>query len=221
MIKVGKREAQIIAHKGGKYWTGKSFEYIQKSIDAGADIIELDIQWRFLKGYIVQHPVGFPGFDREIYYHCQGKLKKALKAINNQASVYLDIKDYRISPKRLIKKVRKYHSGLIIIGSFNWDYLNKFKEIKIKDKKIIINLHAPFPFKFYINKAREVGADWINPFPFMLKKEFAKEIQKQGFQFVPAGIDNFPLLKKYISWDAHAVSVYDINAFKKSLSSKK
>lgn len=221
MIKSGRKEVEIIAHKGGKYWTGKNFEYIPKSINTGADIIELDIQWKFLKGYIVQHPTGFPGFDRELFYPCQGKLKKALKAINNRASVYLDIKDHRISPRRLIKKVRKYHSGRIIIGSFNWEYLNRFREIRLKDKKIIINLHAPFPFQFYINKAKEIRADWINPFPFMLRETFAKEIQKEGFKFVPAGIDDFPLLKKYISWDAHAISLYDINEFKKFITAKK
>ena len=214
-MEVDGKEVKIIAHKGGKYWEGSNFLYVNDSISLGADVIELDVQHRLFRGYIVQHPFGFPGFDRDVFFPYQGKLKDALKVISNRAWVYLDVKDNSISPKRLIKFVRKYHNNTIIVGSFNWNYLRKFNGL---DDDLIINLHT-LPFVYAINNGKNIGADWINPYPFYLTEDYANKIQEEGFEFVPCGIENYTKLKQFIDWGAYAVSVYDIEKFKDSVNS--
>ena len=106
----------LIAHGGGKYWEGQNFSYIEKSIDYGADIIELDIK---LKGndYIVKH---------SIFSKSQGLLTGALDKIKN-ASLYLDIKDNNINPNDLIAFIKNKTDNTIIIGSFNKNILKKNK----------------------------------------------------------------------------------------------
>lgn len=212
-MKINGNVIKIIAHKGGTYWNGENFSYINNSIKDGASIIELDIQHKLFGGYIVQHPIGVPEYDREIFFPYRGRLENALKVINNQAMVYLDIKDENINPKSLIKFVRKYNNNTIIVSSFNKNYLKKFNNI---DDNLIINLQCLIEEEC-INNAKEIGAQWINPVPILLSEKFAKDIQNAGFKFVPAGIEDYNKTKEYISWGAYAISVYDINKFKQSL----
>lgn len=185
---------KIIAHRGGKYWQGADFSYITQAINAGADIIELDIRIKKEK-YIIQH---------DPLSQFQGELSEALKRIKNK-TIYLDIKDKKIEPNQLIKFVRKIKpKNKLIIGSFNKGILSKIK----KDKDITINYHC-IPFFIDYNFAKSNNVDWINPIPYFLTKKEIIRIKKE-FKFVPAGTENYKKQKEYQELGAHAISVHDV-----------
>jgi hypothetical protein len=200
---------KIIAHKGGRFWTG---DYIEESIRLGADIIELDILEKDGK-YRVKHPLGIPFYDKRVFFPNQGNLGNFLLKINNRADLYLDIKDKSIDPVKLLDFVRKYHQKGIIVGSFNTSVLSRFRKA---DKGIVINLHC-LPLKRNILLAKKIGANWINPIPLGIRKSFVIEAKRANLKFVPAGQDRFNQIKRYIALGAYAISLYDIKKFKEFL----
>lgn len=201
---------KVIAHKGGRYWAGKNFSYIQESLGLGADIIELDVK---LSGseILVKHPLGIPGYDYQTFFPCQGRLKDALSALDSRASLYLDLKDRKLDPERLLDFVKRYHFSEVIVGSFDTKILKKFRQL---DPRIVINLHC-WPNPGCIKIAKKVEADWINPVPVFLKEKLARQIVREGFKFVPAGVENYGKTANFIKWGAHAISLYDLGSFRK------
>jgi len=191
----------IIAHKGGEYWEGDNFSYITNSLKQGADIIELDIKLKNNQ-YIIKH---------SLFQKKQGTLSEALTKINN-ASIYLDIKDNQIDPNDLIKYVKERNNNKIIIGSFNKELLKKIN----KDENITINYHC-ISFLCSIKTAKEVDADWINPIPYFISKKKIKEIQDNGFKFVPGGTENSEKQLKYTKLGAHVISTYQVKKFKEKI----
>ena len=189
----------IIAHRGGHYWKGNNFSYITESIVEGADIIELDIKLKDGE-YVVQH-------DRPS--SMQGLLLDALKKVKN-TDLYLDIKDNKINPNNLITFVRKsQYKNNIIIGSFDKKLLKSIK----RDKGIIINLHT-FGIPSPIQIAKDIGADWINPPVFLVRKKLIKSIINNGFKFVPGGNfrqnSNEANQIRFAQLGAHVISTYNV-----------
>lgn len=166
-----KQGALITAHRGGRYWSANDFSYITESIEAGANIIELDIRMNSDKEFIVQH-------DRFAIY--QGKLERALKKLQD-ATVYLDIKESSIDAQKLIDFVRTHTSATVIVGSYSPKVLMRYKKLEV-----LTNLHT-LALKSPISVAKEIGVDWINPVAWRTTKRLAQEIQENGFRFVPAG----------------------------------
>jgi len=191
----------LIAHQGGEYWTDKNFSYITKSIEEGADIIEIDI--RLKEGqYIVKH---FP------FSQVQGKLIDALDKMQDK-QIYLDIKDESVNPNDLINFVRERRNNSIIIGSFNKDILKKVNP----ESNVTIDFQC-LPTRCSIETAKELNADWINPLPYFITKRQINDIEKNGFKFVPAGSENYIKQMQYAKSGAYAISVYEVGKFKKIL----
>ena len=201
IIQINSAQPLLIAHQGGEYWEENNFSYIENSIKEGANIIELDIRLK-KEEYVIKHF----WFSKN-----QGKLSNALTKVNN-ASLYIDIKDEKINPNDLIKYIRKTNNNKIIIGSFKTKILKKIE----KDKNITINYHC-FSFLCSIKKAKELDADWINPVSYFITKNKIKEIQDNGFKFVPAGNEDYKKQLKYIELGAYATSTYKIKEFKNFL----
>jgi hypothetical protein len=195
----------IIAHRGGKFWEDADFSYIKKSIQDGADIIELDIRMKDGK-YIVQHTP---------LEKIQGSLEDALKLVEN-TKIYLDIKN-KIDVNNLIPHVRSICSNEIIIGSYDTKLL-----ASIQDKTVIRNCHCVSPWTA-ISKGKSCEANWINPICYTATKSLSKEIQSEGFKFVPSGNQIFKKneimtnLKKYTLWGAYAISTHHVKEMRKML----
>lgn len=193
---------KIIAHKGGRYWYENNFSYISDSIKDGADIIELDIRQKN-ENYVIKHS----HFSKN-----QGSLSDALLKIKNSpVLIYLDIKDSSINAERLIEYVKSKVNNTLIIGSLDKNVLKSVE----KKEGIIINYHCFFLCP--IKTAREIKADWINPISYFVTKRKIKDIQENGFKFVPSGIENYKKLIEYTNAGAYAVSVYNVKEFKEML----
>ena len=195
----------IIAHRGGKFWESDDFSYITESIQAGADIIELDVRQK--NGtYIVQH---MP------WEKIQGKLDDAIKLSQN-AKLYLDIK-IKIDINEFISYIRSICPNEIIIGTYDLRMLRD-----IKDDKVIRNCHCALPWNC-IERGRKSGAQWVNIMCHAATKNLAQRIQRAGFEFVPSGNQIFKKheitgnILKYAKWGAFAISTHHVKEVKKLL----
>lgn len=191
----------IIAHRGGRYWEGGDFSYIEDAVREGASGVEVDVRRRGT-AYIVQH-------DGPDSY--QGTLEDALARIGS-ADVYLDLKEDLYLPD-LIDFVKPRVEGRIFVGSFDQDVL-----AGIEDPSVGRIYQCVQPF-CSLEGAGHADADWINPVPFLITEDFVREAKAAGFAITPggnpfdAGSETFRTPLRHAELGADAVSVYDVAAF--------
>ncbi len=196
----------IIAHRGGRFWSGESFDYVTESVRNGADIIELDVRKHFDR-YVVQHSV----FEKS-----QGYLEDAIRRIGS-ASLYLDVKDGTLDVNALIEYARSLTSTKLIIGSY-FDHIIR----GIEDIEVVKCCHCVLPWRA-LEVGRSVGADWISPLAVSMTREQCSSLNEAGFKCVPSGN---PILKRverlknqvrFAAWGAHAISTHHVKEMRTAL----
>jgi glycerophosphoryl diester phosphodiesterase len=198
----------LIAHRGGQFWTDRSFSYVSAALREGANIVELDIRQRSDGEYIVQHsPIERP----------QGHLRDALKRLGD-CDLYLDIKHIRSDVNVLLAYVRLRFAGRIIVGTFDADVLRR-----IEDATVTKNLHVICPWRA-VERAREVSAHWVTPLSLCVTEDVAQTLQTAGLGFTPSGNPVFKRREimanqlQFAAWGAFAISTHHVRTMRELLS---
>lgn len=195
-------EPLVIGHRGAMgHETENTLASIQKAMDLGVDMIEIDV-FRIDSGEIVVF------HDRTVDRLSNGSgmiedfnvftmkqltlegghkiplLQDVLKLINNQVALNIELKGYRTTEK--VNQIINYYISdrgwspdNIIISSFIWDELREMRKIN-KDIKIAI-LTEEDPIDA-IAVAEELDAVAINPNFETLTEENTAQIHKEGFK---------------------------------------
>ncbi|WP_318310517.1 glycerophosphodiester phosphodiesterase [Flagellimonas crocea] len=197
-----KSKPLVIGHRGAMgHETENTLASIQKAMDLGVDMIEIDV-FKIKSGEIVVFHdetvdrLANSGGNIEDYNIVELKqlvldgghkipmLQDVLKLINNQVALNIELKGSNTADK--VNQIVNYYVDNqgwsrenFIISSFKWDELKKFRKIN-KDTKIAV-LTEEDPLKA-IPVAKELNAAAINPHFKALTKESTEKIQKEGLK---------------------------------------
>ncbi len=204
----------IIGHRGSRSSGVRenSCEAIDRGVIEGADIIELDIV-RAAGGSFVAHHYPFPNL-RGNYLRAKplsqipyaDSLESVLDTLASRRTLYLDIKEKlgTVDTGRLLGLIAKNHTNSLIVGSFHRSVLAAARD---HDGQSILNYHCLPRFRA-IREAICLGAHWINPIHYAIRKSFVVAAISEGLKFAPAGNENIPKQLRYASWGAHALSTF-------------
>jgi glycerophosphoryl diester phosphodiesterase len=208
----------IIGHRGCRYPGIKenSCEAVKQAIKEGADIVELDVVYA-KNNFIGFHPSII--FGKLFLSTCDcDPFEFLLKTLKDQTPIYVDIKD-NLTPEKmdtLSKLIKKYHTKQVIIGSYYAPVLKYFHKI---EPDWIINYHCVATRK-NIQKAIEIGVNWINPISIGVSRKFVKTALENGLKFVPSGNENYKKQLHYAKLGAYALSTFKPAIFRNWLKNK-
>ncbi|MGO4919204.1 glycerophosphodiester phosphodiesterase [Maribacter spongiicola] len=209
------KEPLVIGHRGAMgHETENTLASIQKAMDLGVDMIEIDV-FKIKSGEIVvfhdetlNRLTNAPGNIEDYYIvdlkkviveggHAIPMLQDVLKLIDNKVALNIELKGAGTADKvnhimnYYIEK-RNWSPENFIISSFNWDEL---KEIRRHNPNVAIAVLTEENPVDAIPVAKELNAVAINPYFKNLDVESANEIREAGFKIYtwtvnePADID--------------------------------
>jgi glycerophosphoryl diester phosphodiesterase len=197
-----KSKPLVIGHRGAMgHETENTLASVQKALDLGVDMIEIDV-FKIQSGEIVVFHdekvdrLANSGGNIEEYNIVQLRqltlngghkipmLQSVLKLINNQVALNIELKGAGTADK--VNQIVNYYAEKqgwspdnFIISSFKWDELKDLRNLN-KDIKIAV-LTEEDPTKA-IAIAKELNAVAINPNFKRLTKENTAKIQEEGFE---------------------------------------
>jgi len=196
------KEPLVIGHRGAMgHETENTLPSIQKAMDLGVDMIEIDV-FKIKSGEIVvfhddtlERLTNAPGNIEDYYItdlnkviveggHKIPMLQDVLKLINNKVALNIELKGAGTADKvnfimnYYIEK-KNWSPDNFIISSFNWDEL---KEMRKRNPKVAIAVLTEENPVDAIEVAKELNAVAINPYFKNLDLEKANEIRDAGFK---------------------------------------
>lgn len=205
----------VIGHRGAMgHETENSLASIQKALDLGVDMIEIDV-FQISSGEIVvfhdetvDRLTNGPGNIEEynIYDlkrltldggHKIPMLQDVLKLIDNKVALNIELKGANTSDRvnfimDYYIKEKNWSPENFIISSFNWDELRAMRKMNAEVAIAVLTEEDPTNA---IPVAKELNAAAINPYFKNLNLEVANEIRDAGFKIYtwtvnePADID--------------------------------
>lgn len=180
----------IMAHKGGDFF-GKenSLQSVRKSLEYGAEIIELDVRKSSDDILFCYHgnflEFLFPKLffkknfkDLEMNYSFISSLKDIANEIRDKGNLFLDIKDESI----LLDEIKNALKGIplkeIYIAHRNENYLKKLGKFPENWKKVI-NMGYLFSTS-RIKKLKEIGICAVELFPWNFSKKNISELKNNN-----------------------------------------
>ncbi|WP_437396550.1 glycerophosphodiester phosphodiesterase [Flagellimonas lutimaris] len=197
-----KSKPLVIGHRGAMgHETENTLASVQKAMDLGVDMIEIDV-FKIKSGEIVVFHdetvdrLANSGGNIEEYNIVQVKqltldgghkipmLQDVLKLINNQVALNIELKgaDTADRVNQIVEYYTKNKGWIpenIIISSFKWDELKTMRE---KNKDIQIAVLTEKNPQEAIEVAKELNAVAINPNFNTLTKENTSKIQSEGLK---------------------------------------
>ncbi|MDT0606697.1 glycerophosphodiester phosphodiesterase [Croceitalea rosinachiae] len=193
----------VIGHRGAMgYETENSLASVQKAIDLGADMIEIDV-FKIKSGEIVvfhdeklDRLSNAPGNIEDYYIYDLSKvilegnhkipmLQDVLKLIDNKVALNIELKGKNTADRvnfilnNYIEK-RGWSPDNFVISSFNWDELKDMRELNpdiaiavLTEEEVLENAVA---------MAKELNAVAVNPWFKTLTPEKVKRVQDEGFK---------------------------------------
>ncbi|WP_299322196.1 glycerophosphodiester phosphodiesterase family protein [uncultured Maribacter sp.] len=210
-----KEEPLVIGHRGAMgHETENTLPSIQKAMDMGVDMIEIDV-FKIKSGEIVvfhddklDRLTNAPGNIEDYYFvdlkkviveggHEIPMLQDVLKLIDNKVALNIELKGAGTADKvnhimNYYIEQRNWSAENFIISSFNWDEL---KEMRKHNPNVAIAVLTEENPVDAIPVAKELNAVAINPYFKNLDLEKANEIRDAGFKIYtwtvnePADID--------------------------------
>lgn len=197
-----KKKPMVIGHRGAMgYETENTIASIQKAMDMGVDMIEIDV-FNIKSGEtVVFHDqtldrISNAGGDIEDYYisdirqvildgnHKIPMLQEVLRLVNNKVPLNIELKG-----KGTANRVNHITAAYIksqgwslknfIISSFNWEELRKMRALNPDIPIAVLTEEDPLEA---IAVAKELNAVAINPWFKKLTAENVKKIQEEGFK---------------------------------------
>ncbi|MDT0620090.1 glycerophosphodiester phosphodiesterase [Croceitalea vernalis] len=198
-----KKELLVIGHRGAMgYETENTLASIQKALDLGVDMIEIDV-FKIKSGEIMvfhdqtlDRISNAPGNIEEYYIgdlkqvildgnHRIPTLQEVLKLIDNKVALNIELKGTNTADR--VNFITNYYaekhgwsSENFVISSFNWDELKYTRELN-PDRAIAV-LTEDEAFDEAIAMAKELNAVAVNPWFKTLTAEKVKQIQNEGFK---------------------------------------
>lgn len=197
-----KTEHLVIGHRGAMgYETENSLASIQKAMDLGVDMIEIDV-FKVESGEIVVFHdkmvdrltngggsiEGYNYFDLMKLIlngnHKIPQLQDVLKLINNQVQLNIELKGANTSNRvnfivDYYVRERGWSWDNILISSFNWEELKEMRQINKEVAIAVLTEGNPISA---IPVARELNAVAINPDYRSLTAENVNKIHEGGFK---------------------------------------
>ncbi|WP_405400761.1 glycerophosphodiester phosphodiesterase [Maribacter sp. Asnod2-G09] len=197
-----KEEPLVIGHRGAMgHETENTLPSIQKAMDLGVDMIEIDV-FKIKSGEIVvfhddklDRLTNAPGSIEDYYIvdlmqvvveggHKIPMLQDVLKLIDNKVALNIELKGAGTADKvnhimNYYIEQRNWSPENFIISSFNWDEL---KEMRIHNPNVAIAVLTEENPVDAIPVAKELNAVAINPYFKNLDLEKANEIRDAGFK---------------------------------------
>ncbi len=200
--KMTKPKPIVVGHRGAMgHETENTLASVQKAMDLGVDMIEIDV-FKIRSGEIVVFHdervdrLANSGGNIEEFNIVQIKqltldgghkipmLQNVLKLINNQVALNIELKGADTADR--VNHIVNYYIEKegwspenFVISSFNWDELQDIRNLN-KDIKIAV-LTEEDPTKA-LDIAKELNAVAINPNFRTLTKENTAKIQEEGFK---------------------------------------
>ncbi|MDC6352844.1 MULTISPECIES: glycerophosphodiester phosphodiesterase [unclassified Robiginitalea] len=192
----------VIGHRGAMgYETENSIASVQKALDLGVDMIEIDV-FRIKSGEIaVFHDETvdeltngggrieeYNAFDlRQLILEGRHRiplLQDVLKTIKAQVPLNIELKGAGTSDR--VNFITDYYiremgwtADQFLISSFNWDELREFRRIDPEARIAVLTDGDPLEA---LEVARELGAEAINPHAGSLTPENTAAIKETGFR---------------------------------------
>ncbi len=200
---MNKKELLVIGHRGAMgYETENTLASIQKAVDLGADMIEIDV-FKIASGEImVFHDerlerlsnAGGP-IEEYVFYdlrhvvldgnHRIPMLQDVLKLVDNKVALNIELKGADTADKvnfitDYYIKEKGWSADNFVISSFNWEELKKMRSIN--PTIAIAVLTEEEPLEEAIAMAKELNAVAVNPWFKTLTQEKIQQIQNEGFK---------------------------------------
>ena len=205
-----------IGHRGAMgHETENTLASVQKALDLGADMIEIDV-FEIRSGEImvfhderVDRLTNGGGLIEEYNYwdsqilildgnHKIPMLQDVLRLIDNRARLNVELKGAKTSDR--VNYILEYYienegweRDKFIISSFNWDELRSFRNYNENIAIAVLTDGDPLEA---IPVAKELGAEAINPYFETLNKEVVDQIHKAGFKVYTWTVNNEDDIKR-------------------------
>lgn len=200
---ISEKEFTVIGHRGAMgHETENTLASIQKAMDLGVDMIEIDV-FRIKSGEIVvfhderlERISNAPGKIEEYYItdlrqvildgnHRIPVLQEVLQLVGNKVPLNIELKGANTADRvnfitNYYIKNRGWSAENILISSFNWDELKEMRKLN-PEVAIAVLTEDKDPTKA-IPIAKELNAVAINPWFETLTQENTKKIQDEGFK---------------------------------------
>lgn len=205
---------KIIGHRGCR--SAGVFENTARAaaraVAEGADIVEVDVVCTKDGHFVALH---WPDASSTVLPPWKYRLAelppveglaKIVEAVSDRVGLYLDIKQ-PLDDQQLLDLahlVTSKGAREVIVGSV-------YRRVLLWSRKHrpewIINFDC-LPLHGAVVEARELGAHWINPAAFGVRRSFVDRALEAGLQFVPAGNENIQRQIRYAKWGAYALSTF-------------
>lgn len=200
--KTGSDSPLIIGHRGAMgYETENSLASIEKAMELGVDMIEIDV-FRIKSGEIavfhdekVDRLTNGEGFVEDYYMlelkqllldggHQIPILQDVLKAIDNRVALNIELKGAGTANRvqfitDYYSTKRGWDSSNFLISSFNWDELREYRKMDPEARIAVLTEGDPLEA---LAVARELKAEAINPHFSQLNAKNVKQIHEAGFK---------------------------------------
>jgi len=199
---IKKNDMLVIGHRGAMgYETENTLASIQKALDLGVDMIEIDV-FKIESGEIVVfhderlERLSNAGGKIEEYNifdlkkvilegnHQIPALQDVLKLIDNKVKLNIELKGANTSER--VNFIIDYYvnkkgwsASNFIISSFNWDELRAMRELNPNIDLAVLTEENPLDA---ISVAKELKAVAVNPWFKTLTKANTKQLQEEGFK---------------------------------------
>ena len=192
----------IIGHRGAMgYETENTLASVEKAIELGVDMIEIDV-FQISSGEIVvfhdervdrlSNSVGnikeYNIFDLKKLIldggHRIPMLQDVLKQINGRVALNIELKDTKIADNihQIVKGYSakpEWSESQFIVSSFNWEELRKYREYSPKGRIAVLTEGDPLEA---IEVARELNAEAINPHYSQVNAGNVAKLHEAGFK---------------------------------------
>ena len=192
----------VIGHRGAMgYVTENTIASVEKAIDLGVSIVEIDV-FRIRSGEVVvfhddrvDDLTNGAGEIEDLYItevlaltlqggHKIPKLQDILKAVDGQISLNIELKGANTAAK--VNQIINYYSlqqswnlDQFVISSFRWDELEKMRKLNPEVAIAVLTEKDPLDA---ICMAHKLGAIAINPWYKNLTQEAVDAIHAKGFK---------------------------------------
>jgi len=185
---------------------------VARAIEEGADIVEVDVVCTKDGHFVALHWPDFRFLWSPPWKYRLAELPPVepfsaiVRTVGNRAGLYLDIKQPLEDRQflELAQLVSSVQPRQVIVGSFHRPVLLSCAKHR---PDWIVNYDC-LPLHRAIRKAKELGAHWINPVAFGVRKSFVEQALDAGLRFVPAGNESDRKQLRYAEWGAYALSTF-------------
>ncbi len=215
----------VIGHRGAMgYETENTLASIQKAMDLGVDMIEIDV-FKIASGEIVvfhddrlDRLGNAPGRIEEYYItdlkkvildgnHRIPMLQQVLRLIDNKVPLNIELKGDNTADRvnfivNYYIREQGWRMENFVISSFKWEELREMRKLNPDIAIAVLTEEDPLEA---ISVAKELGAVAINPWYKTLTEQNIRKIQQEGFKVYTYTVNEADDIRKMIDYGVDGV----------------